>query len=350
MGWDGWVVPHRNFRGTDMTNRTSENPTFPSAIAAGLVQLAGRDIFVDLDGLSVRGHFWPVHKNGDMPPKGTIVFCPGFTEFCEKYSHAFARLHDAGYDVLVIDWPGQGRSGSLGRNPIAVHIDSFETYLRAMDALITAACIDRRELILMGHSMGGHLALRLTERYAAKARAAKAGAAKIRAAIILSPMIAPPVMPVNGVRVLARLFEWVGLGRSYPPFRGGLTIQIERIFRQRNGLTRWQPGYESQFIWCDDVPEFYRSGPTAGWVRAAYDSCAHTTLNPKWMAARNVPILALTGSDERVVHKKSMDRMIPYLPQVTHHEFVDARHELLSELPSLQDELWQRFDTFIASL
>lgn len=313
---------------------------FPHAIAAGLTLLGGRDIYAKVDDIDVRGHFWPVYDDGQLPPKGTIIFSPGFTEFCEKYSAAFKRLHDEGYDVLTIDWPGQGRSGSLGRNPIAVHIDSFETHLRAMDAMIEAADIGARDIILMGHSMGGHLTLRLAARYQDKAKAA----------VILAPMIAPPVMPVTGVRLLARLFQAVGLGRSYPPLRRVAALEIERIFREGNSLTRWQPGYDSQFIWLDDVPELHRSGPTAGWVKAAYDSCARYTLNAQWMRARRLPILALTGSAERVVHKKSTDQMIQWLPNCTHHEYPDARHELLLELPEVQKDLWARFDEFVAGL
>ena len=313
---------------------------FPNAVAAGLSLLGGDDIFVTVDGIRVRGHFWPVKPDQAMPPKGTIIFSPGFTEFCEKYSAAFKRLHDEGYDVLTIDWPGQGLSGSLGRHPIAVHIDSFETHLRAMDALIAAAGIEDREIILMGHSMGGHLTLRLAARYQHKAKGA----------IILAPMIAPPVMPVTGVRLLAGLFKTAGLSRSFPPLQRGAALEFSRIFREGNSLTRWQPGYESQFIWIDDVPELHRSGPTAGWVKAAYDSCACYTLNAQWMRARELPVLALTGSAERVVHKKSTDRMMPWLPQCQHHEYPDARHELLLELPEVQQDLWDRFDAFVAGL
>ena len=79
--------------------------TFTHAIAAGLPVLGGDDVFATSDGLTVRGHLWK-SDGGGLP----VVICPGFTEFCEKFSPAAAHLHARGHNVLIIDWPGQGRS------------------------------------------------------------------------------------------------------------------------------------------------------------------------------------------------------------------------------------------------
>ena len=93
-----------------------------------------------------------------------MVILPGFTEFCEKYSRDILRLHQSGFNVLVIDWPGQGLSGHFGKNPLAVHCDDFAVYLAALDAAIGAAGLGEDRLFLFGHSMGGHLALRYAAR------------------------------------------------------------------------------------------------------------------------------------------------------------------------------------------
>ena len=83
---------------------------FTHAVAAGLPVLGGEDVFATSDGLTVRGHFWK-SDGGGLP----VLICPGFTEFCEKFSPAAAHLHARGHSVLIIDWPGQGRSGQSGR-------------------------------------------------------------------------------------------------------------------------------------------------------------------------------------------------------------------------------------------
>ena len=148
---------------------------FDLARAAGLPMLGGCDVYAHYRDTVVRAHFWTADKkphdldnkfkiDSIITPapdlKKTIVILPGFTEFCEKYSKEVLCFHQRGYNVLVIDWPGQGRSGHFGKHPLAVHCDDFDHYIGAMDAVIEKVRLDGRDLILFGHSMGGHLALR----------------------------------------------------------------------------------------------------------------------------------------------------------------------------------------------
>ena len=309
---------------------------FPAAIAAGLAQLGGEDIHVETNTGQVRGHHWSAPRATGTP----VVICPGFTEFCEKYAGVAERLTALGHDVLIIDWPGQGRSGHLGELSLSVHIDDFEQHLEAADALMTAAGFAARPVVFLGHSMGGHLALRLAARHQEHTSGA----------VILSPMIAPPVMPVWGVRLLALAIVSAGFGRRPALGRHPTDLRDERVFHDRNGLTRVRKGYEQQFVWFDDAPELRRSGPTAGWVRAAYESCVATTLNAAWMRRLDLPVLALTAGDERIVHQASTDRMLPCLPDCRHVGFDGARHELLFETEDVQAELWQQVESFLAGL
>ena len=326
---------------------------FDLARAAGLPMLGGYDFYAHYRDAFVRAHFWtaaqksrvPDHKfkmDGlIMPPpdfKKTIIILPGFTEFCEKYSKEVLCFHKRGYNVLVIDWPGQGRSGHFGRHPLAVHCDDFDHHIGAMDVIIKKAGLDGQDLILFGHSMGGHLALR----YAVRRPYV------VKAVIVTAPMMAPPIVPVWLIRVASFFLSNVGLARRHPPFHRVLSLEEVRHYRVENTLTRNPKGYEDQFVWFDDAPELRRSGPTVGWVNAAYRSCALYTLNPSWLAQLDAPVLAFIAGDERVVFAPATDRSLLHIKNLQRVDFVGARHELMRELPEVTDAVWQHIDAFLA--
>ena len=314
---------------------TPATDRFPAARAAGLPMPGGEDIFVTSGEYDVRGRLW--RSDGGRQP---VLVCPGFTEFCEKYSEAAAHLHARGHDVLIIDWPGQGRSGHLARQEFGVHIDSFDQYLAAMDRLVEAAGMATGKLIILGHSMGGHLALRLTSRYAGR----------VDGTIAISPMMVPRPRPVWGVRMLARLLILAGRSRDQAPGSTPRHYQDEREFSAQNHLTRCRNGYAQRFSWYEDAPELWRYGATVGWVAAAYRSCVETTLNPAFLRGIGTPVLALTGTGETIVRWSAFAEMFRWIPACTHHEYDGARHELLYETDDVRADLWQRIDAFLASL
>jgi len=327
---------------------------FDAARAAGLPMLGGGDIFVPSASGVVRAHYWaagwpardphdqPDHPaqlrpNGKKTDAATIVILPGFTEFCEKYSSAVLRLHQSGHNVLIIDWPGQGLSGHYGKDPLAVHCDDFSVYLAALDAVIEAAGLGQDQLFLFGHSMGAHLALR----YAARRPSHSLGV------MLSAPMMAPPVMPVWLIRGFSSFLLGMGLGHAYPPFHRVPELDWVRRYRPENKLTRWPQGYETQFFWFDDMPELRRSGPTIGWVNAAYRSSAQCSLNADWLRSIQVPVLAFVAGDEQIVSASATDYALPFIPQLDRHDFAEARHELLHELPEVTDQLWASLLAFI---
>ena len=211
------------------------------------------------------------------------MFCPGFTEFIEKHSHAAHQLHNSGYDLLIIDWPGQGLSGHLGLDPLTVHIDDFTTHLDAAEALMSAAGWAKEKVILIGHSMGGHLALRLADLLPGR----------VVALILLSPMIAPPTPPLWLGRLLGRIACLFGRGPFYALGQKPRVLDRVRLFRAGNVLTRDPVRYTESFLWFDDRPDLRRSGASWAWVTAAYDSCIKTTTSHHWMRCIDLPVLAL---------------------------------------------------------
>ena len=328
---------------------------FYRARATGLPMLGGYDVYAKYRDTKVRAHYWraddkvhePQQKNQSgkrsqtrLNAKGTIFILPGFTEFCEKYSLEALRFHETGYHVLLIDWPGQGKSGHFGTHSLMVHCDDFDHHLGAIDAVIKKTGLEDSKLILFGHSMGGHLALRYS---ALRFK-------KVRAVILTAPMMAPPVTPIWLVRAVSFILSKIGFARSYPPFHRLTSLDSIRNYQADNALTRDPKRYEDQFTWFDDAPELRRSGPSVGWVNAAYRSCALYTLNSQWLANLEVPVLAFVAGDERVVLARATDNYLPHVKNLQLIDFIGARHELTRELPYVTERLWRHVDSFLKQL
>ena len=310
------------------------NPADEQAVVG---RLDGRDILLPATPARpypVRAHLW---EGADAPARGRVLILPGFTEFCEKYALFARRLVSSGYDCLLIDWPGQGLSGQLGAHQLIVHLDRFSDYYSALDEVLVAAHWKTGRLAVFGHSMGGHLALNF----------AKQSGHLVDRLVLCAPMIVPKAPPVWLTRVLATMLMHAGWRYRALPFVAMPSIEEKRKFRLNNLLTRSAEGYDRQYQIFETRPELRRVHASVGWIRAAFDSCAQTTLNPSWMGSVDVPTLALMPGDETVVDAAASRRMLSYLPDCRSVWFAEARHELLSELPEVTSRLLNELEQFL---
>ena len=305
--------------------------------AALVGQLGGRDLVLPAHKnrpFPVRAHLWAA----GAASRGRVLILPGFTEFCEKYALFARTLVTSGYDCLIIDWPGQGRSGQLGAHQLIVHLDQFSAYYDALDEVLAEAGWQAERFSVFGHSLGGHLAL----------NCAKAWPHLVRRLVLCAPMIVPKGPPIWLTRVLATVLIKAGFRHRALPFVAMPSIEERRKFRLNNLLTRSSEGYDRQYQIFETRPELRRVHASVGWIRAAFTSCAATTLNPDWMASVDVPTLALMAGDEGVVDPAASRRMLSYLPDCRLVWFADARHELLSELPKVTARLYAELDQVLA--
>lgn len=98
---------------------------------------------------------WPVAGGGEA--KGIVVIAHGVSEHSGRYAHVAERLNAEGYDVYALDHRGHGRSEG-GR----ANIDRIASTVVDVGTLIGLARERQppgRPLFLLGHSMGGAIAL-----------------------------------------------------------------------------------------------------------------------------------------------------------------------------------------------
>ena len=103
-------------------------------------------------------------KSGISEPRGIIVIAPGQSEFIEIYFELINELNRYGYDVWIIDWKGQGGSDHIGLDENRA-LNNFSSDWLDLEKFLREVVVkkERLPLILLAHSMGAHIALRMLE-------------------------------------------------------------------------------------------------------------------------------------------------------------------------------------------
>ncbi|PWR18811.1 alpha/beta fold hydrolase [Zavarzinia compransoris] len=262
--------------------------------------------------------------------RGTVVLLTGRNEFIEKYYETVADLHDRGFDVHMMDWRGQGLSDRPLPDRLRGHVRDFSDYVDDLATLVEAIPA-RGPLILMGHSMGGHIVARaLAECPALRARAA--------GAVLLSAMMAIETgrLSERAAARTARLLVRAGLGtRVVPaPKETGAGVNLLTSDPER-------AGDQGHFIAAE--PRLALGAPTFGWLDAAFRSMAALRL-PGAAEAIDVPVLVAVAGRDKVVRPEAERAFAARLPNGTLLAIGDARHEILKERDELRRRLWDEFD------
>lgn len=287
------------------------------------------------DGARLRLASWV--PPADRPGRGTAILLNGRTEFIEKQVELAGDLADRGFVVWTLDWRGQGLSHRPLRPAAAGHIDRFETYLEDLGHVL-AQIRDRapRPWLLVGHSMGGHLALRHLAAHPDDAPAA----------VALAPMIAfntawlprPVAQRVADVAVRA--------GWARRPVTSDRAIELLLRRFPGNPLTSDPVRFRTETWWIERRPELSVTAPTFGWVDAAFRSVAQLRRHAS-IPRLGMPVLFLLGGRERIVSNPEIRRFAADLPRAELVTLADGRHELYRERDPVRAALWAAIDDFL---
>ena len=268
------------------------------------------------DGVKLRLAHWPAASDS----RGSVLLFPGRTEYIEKYSGIAACLTDSGYDVLAIDWRGQGLSDRLLPDVRLGHVAQFGDYQRDVVEMVVAAT--ERKLpepwYLLAHSMGGCIGL-----------AALHGGLPVASAAFSAPMWGINLRPMShGVAVgMAYLAGRLGRGGRLAPGSGGGamgTYVLDECF-SANLLT------EDADQWCRMVreaaawPDMTLGGASFDWVGKALNECLRLSRMP----SPDVPALISLGSREKIVSPTAIRDRAARWPAASLIEVEGARHEVM---------------------
>ncbi len=246
-------------------------------------------------------------------PTSALIFLNGRSEWIEKYSYLPTRLElPPSVAFVTLDHRGQGASGGHRAD-----IDSFDTYVNDIQAVIKKVCPGLPYSII-SHSTGSLMAL-----YGTLINALKPG--KL---VLSSPLLGfmQDILKFKLMRIALKSIKDSSLGRIHH----GVRVQNESPPFQNNPFTSDAEKYHL----IENAP-FRVPQPTYRWINACL-TAMDTVFDKKLVEALPCPLLALVGSDERVVDADAIHRWLKLACQHARQDIAfktieGGRHELFFE-------------------
>lgn len=279
-----------------------------------------------------------VHRRFDWAApaaRGRVLVQGGRADIIEKYLETFAHLHGRGWSVTSFDWRGQGGSGRLATDPRVGHADDFARWI---DDLAEFWATWRQEgqgpAVLLGHSMGAHLAL----------RAMLDGVVDPAAAVLVAPMIA--IRSPVGARLGVKVARWLA-GRG-DPARAAWKVRAGRRsagHRQRL-LTHDADRFADEAWWYARQPDLLLGPPSWAWVLEAFGAGAALRRDPR-LGSLAVPILMLVADHDGLVDSRAARAVAAALPDAELVRFGrESAHEILRERDPVRHRAYAAIDAF----
>lgn len=266
--------------------------------------------------------------------RGTVLLCPGRTEFIEKYFEVAGELQRRGFVVFCLDWRGQGLSARELPNPEKGHYVSFDDPVNDY-ALVLRQLADRlpQPHLLVAHSMGGAITL----------RALQTRRLEVAGALFCAPMWG--VKSLNGfVKGFATFMTAIGAGGLYAP---GVQSRWRREDFKRNPVTSDRERHaRTQGLIAADR-RLALAGPTLSWVAAAAATMDGFT-QPGALTHIRCPITVLSAEREMLVDNAAHARVLQGLPTAQGVVVAGAKHEIMMETDALRSVFWTHFDALAA--
>ena len=268
------------------------------------------------------------------PVRGTVLVLHGYTEFIEKYYEVVERLLARDFAVVTYDHRGQGLSDRL--------LPSLRGYQTSFEDLVSDAIRVHDTLaarrpgpqILLAHSMGGNVALRMLQQEPGRFD---------RAA--LSAPMAGFKLPLWLMRAVSSAYVAVG--------RGDRTIwgdaEEEEGAEPENRVTTCAARYARAHAFWQAEPSLVVSGLTWRWVREASRSVVQVA-RAEELAKLEIPILLASAGNDLVVSSSHHEALERRAPRIERALLADSMHEILQETEAIQQLFWDRFDAFTAGV
>ncbi len=280
---------------------------------------------------------WGKALSANNPVKGIILLLNGRSEFMEKYQKIVYKLTLRGYNVMTLDWRGQGLSVRELENKQKGYVKDFNYYLDDLKLFYNSLVKPQQlPVTILAHSMGGHIALR----FMAESNE------KIEKAVLVCPMVDIVTNPIPRT-IAGKIADYLvkyGLGNSYLTGKGDYCRSKVRF--KNNKLTHSLENFWLEHQEIEKNKELAIGDVTWAWLKYAFDSIK--ILNKKeYLKKIKTPVLLLSANQDIVVSINAQKKLCRKMANCNLISIPQAFHEILFEVESVRKKFWNYFDEFI---
>ncbi len=270
-----------------------------------------------------------------------VVVCPGRIESYVKYAEVAFDLVNRGYDVLIIDHRGQGRSGRLLSDSNRGHVVNFSDYVDDFEHFwqreVAKGPWNKR--MILAHSMGGAIATLFLQRHPEAAQAAVLCAPMFGIVIRLPDWVVRPIL------------DWAENHQAWSESYALGTGRWQALSFSLNVLTHSRERYRRNLRFYADDPALRVGGPTHHWVREGILAGEQVLAGA---TAVTTPLLLLQAENDHVVDNRMHGKFCQLKAAAGHpceggkpHVINGAYHEILFEKDDMRaTALTAAFDFF----
>ena len=277
---------------------------------------------------------------GHLPaanPRVECVMVGGFTECIEKYFETTADLAARGLSVWCLDWRGQGGSERPRRWPSRPRPRRYDRDADDLTLFAKTLPPPRHRRLLIGHSMGGAIALVCLRH----------SPGLFDAAILSAPMLGIRTgrIPRPVARCIASAARVSGLGLCFVPGAG--PWRPDRVPSPEISRTSSDPERCGlQYGWFSARAQLRVDQPTYAWLDASL-RLARRISRPEFLREIRTPILLASAGIEAFVDPAAHHRAARLLPDGTLVEFPDSKHEPFLERDPIRNRWLDAIDRFV---
>ncbi|TAL83304.1 MAG: alpha/beta hydrolase [Beijerinckiaceae bacterium] len=285
------------------------------------------------DGVVLRIARW----SAGSASRGTIAILPGRAEFIERYFETVGELLERRFDVVVMDWRGQGLSERQLRDHRKGHVDDFDLYQADLTALAESVLepFCPKPWFALGHSMGGAILI----------AQARAGLSPFSRIVVTTPMIALAHLRFRRLTAFCvECLDILGFGGAYVP-----GVRRKPVFLQsfsQTALTSDEARHRRTADIVRAAPDLALGAPTIGWTNAAFRLMRQFE-DADYARRTLTPILVMAAGADRLVDTSAIETFASRLKAGHCITLPYARHEILMERDAFRAQFWAAFDAFI---